>query len=184
MMIRRYYLIAAVISLCLSGCSTIRKPSLPETPPTAGEYFPPKIILDQLPKPEDLQARLSMMRDRSDLGLEERSFDPCDFGVDRRSGCPTHRLGVLYFQLMCRESTGTIQSIPKVYPVARQNLRWSIGARSGVIRTDDNGYSQLRIITRNSVGPQRLIIRMGRQYMGVRMEDVSRLVLPHEWCRH
>lgn len=165
----KIYAIGALV-LLLSACTSI--PKSPTEPS----------ILEQAPPTESvLQSRLGMIRPASDLGFQEKSFDPCLFGVSRQ--CGAKFLSVIHFQLLCRDSEGTVSEVPlSLRPINSPKITWQVGPRSGTTQTDIEGFGQVALVNDGSVRNKRLILRMGKQFVGVTASEINKLVLPQNWC--
>jgi hypothetical protein len=127
-----------------------------------------------------LQARLGMNRKPSDLGYSERAFNPCHYGMSDQ--CSEQYLTVIHFQLLCRDSEGTVSVAPVTTPIASPQISWSVAGQTGGAPTDRNGYGRLTVVSERPIRENRLIIRKGPNYVGVSVGDISKIVLPKNWC--
>ena len=97
--------------------------------------------------------------------------------------CTPRYMTVVHFQLLCRDSEGTVTTTPlHLLPINANRVTWKLAGQSGGTRTDSSGYGQLTMITTRSTRGQRLILMIGRQFLGVTAEETSRLVLPKNFC--
>lgn len=127
-----------------------------------------------------LQSQLGLNRAPSDLGFTEKAFSPCAYGIS--SNCDFQYMTVVHFQLLCRDSEGTVSAVPvDLTPIVSPNILWSVAGQSGGTPTDRNGYGHFSVITPSPLRG-RLILRKGTQYVGVSVNEVSKLVLPRNWC--
>jgi len=92
-------------------------------------------------------------------------------------------MNVVHFQLMCRDSEGTVSSVPvSLRPIVSPYITWSVGSQSGVTKTDRSGYGQFTFISGNTVKDRRLILRKGAHYVGLTVSEITKVVLPKNWC--
>jgi len=128
-----------------------------------------------------LKSQLGMDRRPSDLGYREKSFNPCEYGMSQE--CTDQYLTVINFQLLCRDSEGTVSSIPiSPKPIVYPTISWSVGGQNGVTPTDRNGYGHLAVVSPRPLREKRLVLRKGPHYVGVSVSDINKLVLPRNWC--
>lgn len=171
-------LFGTFITLALTACGT--------APPSV-DYVPPPTAEDSQPAPRgigvlQLQNKLGMNRPDNDLGFAEKFFDPCALGLPSE-GCSKKVMSVVHFQLMCRDSEGTVSSAPvALQPIVAPNISWSVGGLSGSTRTDSHGYGQFLLISGNTVREKRLILRKGAHYVGLTIGEITKVVLPKNWC--
>ncbi|HMN67133.1 MAG TPA: hypothetical protein PKC28_01210 [Bdellovibrionales bacterium] len=165
-----------LLAVFLSACSTVRGPH-------AGKDVID--IDDGAPMAEPgvpLQSRLGMNRMASDLGFAEKRFNSCQYG-DTTDACGTRHFTVIHFQLLCRDSEGTVQNAPvHLTPLKSENVLWKIGGLTGPTRTDLEGYGQFTVLSDKSVRGQRLMLRIGKQFMGFTASEVTKVVLPRNFC--
>lgn len=133
---------------------------------------------------EGLRSRLGLDRPLEDLGFVEQRFNTCDYNLTPAEGCKDQYISVIHFQLLCRESEGTIQDVPDVFPVASSQVNFKLGRVSGGTSTDANGYGRVTVVSDHSYRNERLILRIGKQFMGVTVSEINRLILPQNWCTH
>jgi hypothetical protein len=168
-------LIFASASFYLMGCAS------PEPMPYTPTMEAPRA------KPSDpnqsLRSALGMTRDATDLGYDEKSFDPCSFGLTSQSGCGHQYFAVVHFQLLCRDSEGTISMAGNVQPIVSDHMTWQLNGMTGPTQTDDRGYGQFSVVSRKSTKNQRLILHIGPQFVAFNVSEVTRVVLPKNFCR-
>lgn len=129
-----------------------------------------------------LQTQLGMNRKPSDLGYSEKSFNPCNYGLS--NDCSDQYLTVIHFQLLCRDSEGTVSNIPlSLTPINSPQISWSLAGQNGGAPTDRNGYGHLTVVSERPLRQNRLILRKGPHYVGISVDDVTKVVLPKNWCR-
>lgn len=178
-----YSSILVLLGSFLTGCS-----SVPTTDDARAEWSysaDPANSKTALPRPGaaigGLQSQLGLNRAPSDLGFSEKAFNPCIYGIS--SSCDAQYMTVVHFQLLCRDTEGTVSAVPiALTPIVSSNILWSVAGQSGGTPTDRNGYGHFSVITPSPLRGQRLILRNGRQYVGVSVNEVSKLVLPKNWC--
>lgn len=127
-----------------------------------------------------LQAQLGMNRQPNDLGYREKSFNPCNYGLDEN--CDSQYLTVVNFQLLCRDSEGTVSAVPTLKPIVHPRITWSLAGQNGSTPTDRNGYGNLAVVSSRPLRGHRLVLRKGAHYVGVSVNEVNKLVLPVNWC--
>lgn len=146
----------------LSGCT-----SSPPSLPAPSEEIP-------------LIEKLGMLRAPEDLGFSETRFEDCNPSY---SPCRTRFFSVIHFQLLCRDSEGTVTEVPRALaPLVSEQIRWQLGGQNGLTKTDNKGYGQFSVTSDNSTEGQRLILRIGKQFMGFTASEVSKVVLPKNFC--
>lgn len=166
----------SLIFLVLSACQTAHKSTPEPVEPT-----PVTEVTGSLE--ERLVSKLGMGRDSSDLGYAEKRFNSCEQGLESAGQCRNKFLTVVHFQLLCRDSEGTVQSAPvDLTPLISNRIRWKIGGIQGDTTTDGQGYGRLTVLSERSTRGQRLILRIGKQFMGFTASDLSKVVLPKNFC--
>lgn len=130
----------------------------------------------------DLASALGMTRDASDLGFDEKPFDPCSFGVSSNGGCGSRYLAVVHFQLLCRDTEGTIAMAANIQPIVADRMTWQLSGLTGPTQTDDNGFGQFSLVSRKSAKNQRLILHIGPQFVAFNVSEVTKIVLPKNFC--
>lgn len=178
---KRLFLVssAALTVLCLTNCSS-NPYVIPYTPSSTPQARSTPLKTDPN---QGLKAALGMGRAPADLGFDEKKFDPCSFGLNGENGCGNQYFTVVHFQLLCRDSEGTVSVINNVQPIVSDRVTWQLGGITGPTQTDDNGYGQFSLITRRSNKNQRLILRIGPQFVGFNVSEVTKIVLPKNFCR-
>lgn len=162
----------------LSGCSSLHQ--RPDTDSTeVGSQKEENVDVD------GLQVSLGMDRSPEELGYEEKSFNTCDvgYGYSTTHKCRTHYLGVLHFQMQCRETDGTISTTDyRVTPVVSDNVRWTLSSIGGSTKTDSNGFGQIVAISNHSMRKKKVRLTVDGKFMILTAEDLSRVVGPKSWC--
>lgn len=163
----KHIICAILILVFTSACQTARKPE-PEIEPA-----PPTEV--------QLQDKLGMRRSADDLGFAEKSFNSCDQNTG--TPCRNQFFTVVHFQLLCRDSEGTVSNVPiELTPLHSDRVNWKLGSQNGNTRTDDQGYGQFYMVSDRSTRGQRLTLRIGKQFLGFTASDLTKVVLPKNFC--
>ena len=169
------------ILLFLAGCTSTPQRTSPEIsrPPVADDSG--RIDYDAL------QSHLGLDRSPEDLGYSERSFNTCEagYGFSRSQNCHTQHFVVVHFQLMCRDSEGTISTIltdADLTPISRKSVRWNLKGLSGTVQTDGEGYGQIRITSRRSQKNERIKLAIANDFLYTRAGEIKRIITPRPWC--
>lgn len=131
-----------------------------------------------------LRGKLGMTRDVTNLGYVEKAFDGCRMGVKGKNGkCGANYLTVVNFQILCRDSEDTVQEIVTNFtPVVTNNVKWKLAEMDGVTETNSSGYGRVQFLTPKSSRGKRLVLTIGRQFLGLEISQVSKIVVPIYWC--
>lgn len=130
---------------------------------------------------DNLESQLGLTRSPADLGYAEKSFNPCNYGPSET--CDFKFFTVVHFQLLCRDTEGTISTVPRALsPINHPNILWTLAGLSGGLPTDRNGYGALKVITPATTRGKRLVLKKGHNFVGVEVNEVSKIVLPKNWC--
>ena len=130
-----------------------------------------------------LISMLGMQRDITELGFAEKLYNPCDYHADAERDCGVRYVTVVHFQLLCRETEGTAQNVPvQILPISSPRVTWQIAARAGTAPTDANGYGHFVLSGPNPMAGQRLILHIGPQFVGLDLSEVTKVVLPNNYC--
>lgn len=163
-----------IMLILLVGCATTPKPETPVASPPMPEPVPALDI-------SALERALSMDRNKSELGFEEKSFNPCELHVPSND-CRPMFLAVVHFQLQCRDVEGTTENY-QVEPINSDHIKWTLGKIAGVTETDREGFGQIRVLTSASQAKQRLRLTLNNDFLILRAADARRIVTPPNWCR-
>lgn len=119
----------------------------------------------------------------SSLGYKEKSFNTCQIKSNQSETpfCQRLYLGVVNFQVMCRQSTGTVQKVNLV-PLHSQSLRWKSAGKRGRTQTNPKGYGQVSFISKYSSLRGHLYLYLGSKIARKRFHDQWKLILPKSWC--
>lgn len=133
---------------------------------------------------EELQDSLGM--EMGDLGSMERTFNSCSLPKPLRENqpCGTRHFTLVHFRVQCRNSIGTTQTAVTELDLKalRKNLEWIIGDYRGYSRTDSDGYGIIRVVSTKSLMKKRFVLKQGKTALGVQTAEVTRLIVPENWC--
>ena len=178
--------------LLISSCATPPAPVIvKKAPPVVAapkEFVPTLQLSDDGPLIDmiGLQNYLGLGRAHETLGYQDKAFQTCQVGNGYPSDhCQKKHLVVIHFQLMCRDSEGTISKILTVadlQPVARRPVIWTLKNMSSTVQTDSDGYGQITIVTSETQSQQRLKLSVGNDFLYTRAGEITRVATPPSWC--
>ncbi len=133
---------------------------------------------------ESLKFQIGLGRSVEELGYSEKAFDSCQTDPTPLVNCGRKTFQLIHFRLQCRDSVGTVDSVSQVelIPVVSNRINWRVGSESGVARTDAEGYGQIQFVSNKSSKKQRMSLKIAGNSLGVTAEDVSRIIVPRDWC--
>ena len=175
-----------LLSICiigLAGCATTSTPTVSDSSEDEPIVSKVKEYIDY----DKLQSNLNMKYPRKKLGFFEKRFNTCKAGAGfvENTNCRKRRLAVVNFQLVCRDSTGTVEEAITDYelvPVVSTRINWKLGYFSGRTHTDLDGYGKIRQVTPGSSKGQGLQLRIGKNALRLEVDGVRRIVVPKDWC--
>ncbi len=171
-----------LLILFISACTTTTRPpteGIPEYDSRPGPAPESGFKLDL----RQLQSKLGMQRSIGELGFTEKRFNSCESGFKTPGNCRPQIFSVVHFRLLCRDSEGTVQDVPvELTPLTSDKVTWKIGAYAGNTQTDSQGFGQFLVLSERTVRGQRLMLRIGRQFMGFTVSEVSKVILPKNFC--
>lgn len=127
-----------------------------------------------------LRKRLKVAAQR---GLQERPFNSCKEQFKDGLKCGARTFVSLGIRLLCRDSEDTVSTINhKLQPLISDHVQWKLGGQSGVIRTGNDGTGVITAVTAASIAESRLVLTVGKQFLGVEASQASQIVLPIYWC--
>lgn len=133
---------------------------------------------------EDLQDSLDL--DIEDLGFVEKAFNSCSLPRPLRDDgqCGQRYFSIVHFRVQCRSTVGTTENTVTSLDLRAlsKELEWVVGPNRGRTFTDSDGYGKARIISNRSIGNKRFVLKSGKVALGVTTKDVSRIVVPSNWC--
>lgn len=157
---------------------TEKTPKIPRSPASesAGSVDYPSI-----------QRELGLLRPMDDLGYEEAGYNTCEvgYGYSGTQDCKREYMVVIHFQLMCRESEGTISralSAQDMFPIANKQVKWSLKGQEGIVLTDSLGFGQIITTGSHSQKLERLKLAVRNEFLYMRAGEIKRVVTPRPWC--
>lgn len=134
-----------------------------------------------------LQDNLKLNRNFDDLGYSEKNFNTCQagYGFSSTHNCRKKTFVVIHFQLMCRDSEGTISkplTQNDLRPISRQNVKWNLKNATGKLLTDSEGYGQIAMISSESQKFQRLRLTVGNDFLFLKAGEITQMITPKSWC--
>lgn len=181
--------ILAFTFLLLTHCTSAPKAEnhASHRPPTNTSAHPPHAEQGLNIDVFGLQKGLGLSRNIESLGFIERKFNTCDagYGFSRSHNCHSKYFVVIHFQLLCRDSEGTISTALKasdMRPISRRSVNWIIKPLSGRLETDSYGFGQIRLISSQSQKQQRLKLAVGNDFLYMRANEITQVVTPQPWC--
>lgn len=172
----------STVFIFLIGCSSTPKKDTSEVSrPPGKDYDEGRVDYNAL------QTHLGLDRSPEELGFAEKSFNTCEagYGYSRNSNCHTKHFVVLHFQLMCRDSEGTISTIltdADLTPIARKSVRWNLKGLSGTVQTDGEGYGQIVVASPRSQRNERIKLAVSNDFLYTRAKEIKRVITPRPWC--
>ncbi len=187
-------LLLILFPLWMTACSSAPKKTEPvqknvekkEAPVTATAS--PRDEAEESVDAVALQRALGLDRPATKLGYAERAFGTCDvgYGYSKSHNCRQLYMVVVHFQLMCRDSEGTVSEIVRPADLqanSNRNVRWSLKNMNGATTTDYEGMGQLRVISAQSQKQQRLKLTVENDFLYLRAGEVNKIITPRSWCR-
>lgn len=171
----------------LAACSsTSQKPEKTEAFPFVETERPPEGDGRNIDY-EKVQQSLGLSREIYDLGYEEKSFDTCTMGYGYlyNKDCRTEYFTVIHFQLLCRDSQGTIStalSREDMRPLSGRTVNWTVAGSNGNVRLDSDGYGQIKTTFKKSPRYQRLKLNVDNENLYLKSGEIKRIVTPSNWC--
>ena len=134
-----------------------------------------------------IQRLLGLDFDYKKLGYFEKTFNTCQvgFGYSKTENCKPLFFIVAHFQMLCRDSEGTISTIltkDDLRPVPHQDIRWFLKNADGALQTDAEGYGQVILASAISQKNQRLRVSNSKDFLLLRAGDVRQFIVPKNWC--
>ncbi len=131
-----------------------------------------------------LLAELGMDHPNEQIGFQEQAFNTCEIKSNRSSNpdCQRLYLSRLNFQVMCRNSTGTVQKV-NLKPLYSRKLRWkNKSGKRGYTSTNGQGFGSLGFISSYPANSGYLYLYLGSKVARKRFKDTWKLILPMSWC--
>lgn len=142
-----------------------------------------EIVIDYV----GLQRELGLNRDITKLGYTEKAFQTCGagYGYSASQDCRQDYFVVVHFQLLCRDSEGTISTplgVEDMRPLSRRSVTWNLAGTSAEMQLDNEGFGQFRTTYHSSPRQQRLKITADNDFLYLRAGEINRVVAPGNWC--
>lgn len=176
-------------SFCIFGCqhSPEKKQTNIHLPKSEVQFYNSKKTSEQY-NDIDIPAlieELKMNTPIEKIGYQEKAFDTCSIESNRSSAplCQKLYLSHLNYQVMCRESTGTVNKV-NLTPLSTQAMRWRSPGKRGYTKTNQQGYGQVGFISSNPASASYLYFYLGSKIARKRFSDQWKLILPKNWCQH
>ncbi len=161
-------------TLLLQACATTSTVTAPESTQLGYE----EVSL------EEVEQNLGL--NDQDLGFYSRAFNSCSLPNSARGDdkCGDRHFSVIHFRILCRDTTGTTENTVTSLDLRAltKNLEWIVGPHRGRIQPDADGYGKVRVISTKPIGKNRFVLKSGKAALGLTSEDVSRIVVPDDWC--
>ena len=173
-----------IFMLVLSSCATQQafspSPSPPMQTPTQNT---PNSNIDF----DGLQHYLGFDSRTDELGYGERYFNTCQigFGYSSVENCHIAFFVQVNFQLLCRDSEGTISTSLKISeqrPLSGRHVKWKLEKYRGTVELDESGKGQLHLISARSLKEERLKITVGNDFVMQIAGETDRVLTPRGWC--
>lgn len=131
-----------------------------------------------------LLQELQMDHPVEEIGFQEKYFNTCQVSANRSTNpdCQNLYVGRLNFHAMCRDSTGTVDTV-QLTPLFTQQLNWKSGKKRGRAQTNANGFGSLDFISPQSSRNGHLYLYLGNKVARKQLLDKWKMVLPGTWCR-
>lgn len=179
-------LLSVCLILVLSACTTAQKTDLetstPGQKPSASSGGDEENI-----DYEQIKHSLGLSHKLEQLGYSERAFNTCEmgFGFSRTQNCRTEIMAVINFQLLCRDSQGTISTAltrEDMQPLSGRTINWSLHKKNGSAVLNHDGHGQILMSFRSSPRNQRLKLSANNDALYLRANEIKRIVTPSNWC--
>jgi hypothetical protein len=182
------FLFCTFVGLFLCSCSSTEKRRDPEPEAPAYEASPkaapaPAEVVDL----RALQSYLHLDQPIDVLGYREKRFNTCKVGAGYSStkNCRVLTLVVLHFQLMCRDTDGTVSEVvmqENLQPIANKTIKWRINNSIDEVLSDSNGYTQIVMVAKDSQRQQRVRLTSGNDFLIIRAGEAKSIISPKNWC--
>ncbi len=183
-----FALILPILGLFFSGCVTdpvIEKDDselLPKSQSVYTNHVPQENQYNDIDM-FSLANELNMSGNTKKLGYEEKIFNTCQIKSNRspRPYCENLYFSQLHFHLMCRDSTGTVETV-RLTPLSSNKLRWKSHGHRGLTQTNSQGFGKLDFVSKNSALRDHLYFYIGNKIARKSFNDYWKLILPQAWC--
>jgi hypothetical protein len=177
------YASLALLSACASVAPKPPAPPVVTPSPSQDGGGPAVELIDH----DGLQRSLGMERSVHDLGYDEKAFSTCGagYGYSSSRNCRREHFVLVHFQLLCRDSEGTVSTaiaVDELMPLRGRTVNWTLKGRRGRLNLDGEGRGQIRTTLSGSQREQRLRLAVDNDFLYIRAGDAKRLVTPKQWC--
>lgn len=188
----RYLLLFSMMSVAACSSAPQRSETSPPKQSTTYESKPvqpmPPAKVEEVIDLRALQTSVKLEPRKEELGYHEKKFNTCQAGAGYSStvNCRNLSLVVVHFQLMCRDSEGTVSEVvtsANLEPIANQRIKWALNKANDESMTDSNGYAQIVMVSPESQRTQRMRVTLGDDFLFIRAGDARSLIAPKNWCR-
>jgi len=186
--VQKIILLYALFFLFL-GCATDpvvqenQDEPFPKSPPSV--YTQYKTVENQYNDIDlnSLSQELNMGRGIQTLGYDEKLFNTCKVKSNKspRPYCENLYFSQLHFQMMCRDSTGTVDTV-QLTPLFSDQLRWKSHGHKGFTQTNSQGFGRLDFVSKQSARQDHLYFYIGNKIARKSLKDFWKLILPQAWC--
>lgn len=171
------------VSLVTAPDQSVQKPPAVSVPSPSNASIPEVENVDYAA----LQNFLKLKRGYNRLGYAEKSFNSCEvgYGYSGTHNCRKLNFVVIHFQLMCRDSEGTVTEAitnADIQPIAGQNVKWNLKNAAGRLLTDHEGYGQIAIVSSISQRYERLRLAVGNDFLYMKAGEITQMITPKSWC--
>lgn len=136
---------------------------------------------------DGLRNFLKLNRKTNRLGYVEKAFNTCEvgYGYSTTHACRVKTFVVLQFQLMCRDSEGTVTQAltpDDLRAISLQSVKWTLKNLAGKIITDSDGYGQIVTISNYSQRYERLKLTVRNDFLFMKAGELTQMITPKSWC--
>ncbi len=136
---------------------------------------------------DGLKTFLKLNRKHDRLGFVEKKFNTCEvgYGYSATHNCRTKTFVVLNFQLLCRESEGTVTEAltpQDLRAISNQDVKWKMKNLAGRLITDGEGYGQIATLSNQSQRFERLKLSVRNDFLYMKAGELTQMVTPQSWC--
>ena len=177
---RRHLVAIGLVALAVAGCAAPE--TTPDLPNTAVDHVGGPGNVPAVTSESALVKSLGLSRPADQLGAIEKTFNSCQL-TPNVEPCATRYITLVHFQLLCRDSEGTVSETPvDLQPIATDDLKWNVQTLAGQSRTDDRGFGEIVALSDRSLLDAHVTLRMGSHFLGLTLGEITRVVLPSNFC--
>ncbi len=135
---------------------------------------------------DELQDRLGLSRDMTELGFVEKLFNTCQVGsgFSATENCINQYMTVIHFRIQCRDTEGTVNYVSEqaLRPVVSDSVTWKLPRLKGQTFTNENGFGQVRYLSPRSSSHQKIRLTMFGKFLVITAGELKRVVVEKNWC--